>query len=196
MIDVQVKCEKEVNQLNQEIVQLEQTINNFNNDSDVLRREINHLSEKNAKLKEELLESTHDQEMNALKKQVQVLNKVIQEQQENNETLETKLSAAEDMKGWLTKQWKKTEQESLRFKQKLMASSKAKRKADSDLKDMNELLVFLGEQLRVHDYDRGLRLAVKEEWSRLLMGSGVMKKWFVVEREVGMVKSYVLRENK
>ena len=193
MIDVQVRCEKEVTRMQQEIHKLEQTTTTFNNDSEVLRQEINHLSGRNARLQEELLESTHDKEMNDLKRQVQELNRVVQEQHEHKETLHTKLNAAEDMKVWLTKEWEKTEQEAVRLKKKLTRSSKEKVKADGSLKDMHELLVFLSEQLRVHEYDRGLRLAVKEEWSRLLMGSAVMNKWFVCEREVGMVKSWVLR---
>jgi predicted nucleic acid-binding Zn-ribbon protein len=193
MIDVQVRCEKEVTRMQQEILTLEQTTTTFNNDSEVLRQEIHHLSGRNARLQEELLESTHDKEMNDLKRQVQELNRVVQEQHEHQETLHTKLNAAEDMKVWLTKEWEKTEQEAVRLKQKLTRSSKEKVKADGSVKDMHELLVFLSEQLRVHEYDRGLRLAVKEEWSRLLMGSAVMNKWFVCEREVGMVKSWVLR---
>ena len=59
------------------------------------------------------------------------LNHLVQVQQEENETLKTKLSAADDMKGWLTKQWEKTEKESLRFKEQLDAKK--------ILNDMEEL---------------------------------------------------------
>ena len=67
---------------------------------------------------------------------------MIQEQQEHNETLHTKLHAAEGMKVWLTKEWEKTEKEAVRLKKKLTRSSKEKVKADGSLKDMHELLVF------------------------------------------------------
>ena len=98
------------------------------------------------------------------------------------------------MKGWLTKQWEKTEKESLRFKEQLIASSKEKLYSKKILYDMEELLSFLSEQLKVRENDRGLRLAVKEEWSRFLMSSNVMKKWFEVEREVGMVTSWARKK--
>jgi hypothetical protein len=48
--------------------------------------------------------------------------------------------------------------------------------------------------LKVREEDRGLRLSVKEEWSRFLMSSNVKKKWFEVEREVGMVTSWARKK--
>ena len=160
----------------------------------ILRSEINIFSKKNIILEDQLANATNDEELHELKQQILQLNHLVQVQQEENETLETKLSAADDMKGWLTKQWEKTEKESLRFKEQLIASSKEKLYSKKILYDMEELLSFLSEQLKVRENDRGLRLAVKEEWSRFLMSSNVMKKWFEVEREVGMVTSWARKK--
>jgi hypothetical protein len=78
-----------------------------------------------------LANATNDEELHELKQHILQLNHLVQVQQEENETLETKLSAADDMKGWLTKQWEKTEKESLRFKEQLDAKK--------ILNDMEEL---------------------------------------------------------
>ena len=110
--------------------------------------------------------------------------------------LTTKLQTAEDMKCFLTSEWEKAESEASHFKEQLLASATDKGAALEFRSKMEELLSFLSRKLKINEEDRGLRLAVKEEWSRLLMESKIMQMFFVVEREVNMIPSWVLRQRR
>ena len=191
MIDVQVECAKEKTGMTQEIEQLESALLTSTKDSDALRHEINRLSKRLQAFEDN---SDYHKKLCTLQQEITTLTQLVQDEQNTNDTLNHKWQAAETMKKWLTAEWESTEQEALRYKQQLVEGSNERVLSVQLKDDVDELLVFLSSKLKVVEEDRGLRLAVKEEWSRLLMDSFVMRKWFVMEREVGMVASWVLKE--
>ena len=109
--------------------------------------------------------------------------------------LKTKLQTAEEMKLFLTNEWEKTEEEAKRTKEQLLEGIEEKGNALEYCAECEELLAYLASKLKIEEDDRGLRLAVKEEWSRFIMDSRIMKTFFVVEREVNMIPSWRLRND-
>ena len=195
MIDLQVECDRQKKQVLEDARRIQLRQVESEESCAILRKEVGMLSTRVQELEEQLLSSSHDAENVLLKYQVENLTSTLRCVQNDNEMLGTKLKTAEDMKLFLTSEWERTEDEARRVKEQLLASATDKGDALEFCADMEELLFFLSNKLKIEEKDRGLRLAVKEEWSRMLMGSSIMQVFFEVEKEVNMIPSWKLIMN-
>ena len=195
MIDLQCQCDEKIKNMKKEKNKIQKQKNKTNDACAVLRKEIQLLSNNAKELQKQLKSSSHDTENVILKRQVNDLKSSLLNYQNENEMLKTKLQTAEEMKLFLTNEWEKTEEEAKRTKEQLLEGIEEKGNALEYCAECEELLAYLASKLKIEEDDRGLRLAVKEEWSRFIMDSRIMKTFFVVEREVNMIPSWRLRND-
>lgn len=196
MIDVQTECDENKRRMRYKVESARVELGRSEESCDVMRKEVSALSTTVQALERAIKTSSHDAELTELKQRVVELEETARRSNEEFDMLTTKLQTAEDMKIFLTSEWEKAESEAGRFKEQLLASATDKGAALEFRSEMEELLSFLSRKLKINEEDRGLRLAVKEEWSRLLMESKIMQMFFVVEREVNMIPSWVLRQRR
>ena len=196
MIDVQTECDENKRRMRCKVESARVELGRSEESCDVMRKEVSALSTTVQALERAIKTSSHDAELTELKQRVVELEETARRSNEELDMLTTKLQTAEDMKCFLTSEWEKAESEASHFKEQLLASATDKGAALEFRSEMEELLSFLSRKLKINEEDRGLRLAVKEEWSRLLMESKIMQMFFVVEREVNMIPSWVLRQRR
>ena len=85
-----------------------------------------------------------------------------------NDTLEVQLETANNMKEYLSQQWTEASKQVVELEVRLSRLQNEKDEAVAKVRATDRLKRFLTQKLRVEPHDRGLILAVKDEWRKLL----------------------------
>ena len=97
-------------------------------------------------------------------------------QREAFQVVSMQLRVADEMKEYLSSKWAEADAESKRLSDEVVISAEKKAKAFQSLAHVDQLINLLSKKMRRSSNDRGLKLAVKDEWRRMLKSNVVA--WF------------------